>query len=503
LDDSEKWVGLEFEETTGEGNRGRMMEKGNCQEALSTDPVSSWKHQSVLILNQTSGPCAGKCDALFGLLQRSLAVRCREEPCSHYFPDRVSSVPDLILLRLSGDAPAQKLVRSCKEKWPAVSILALLCARWDKLIPAASSVLINFDDFLTCPFQDSELLLRANRLLQTRQVARGTLRATEVRENLHFESLVGNSENFLKAVEKVPPLALSRVTVLISGETGTGKELFARAIHYQSPRHGKPFIPVNCGALPDHLFENELFGHVKGAFTDASSAEKGLIAEAEGGTLFLDEVDALSHAGQVKLLRFLQDGEYRPVGSARTVIADVRVIAATNTDLMKRVESKIFRDDLYYRLNFLSLAIPALRERIEDVVPLAAHFLDRYAKQDGREARIFSFGALEKLMAYSWPGNIRELESVITRSLTFSGATTLEPDDIELPSVNDEAISRARSLRDAKSRTVQAFERGYLAKLLAKYQGNVTHAAKAAGKERRTFQRLLRKHNLSRHSFTS
>jgi DNA-binding NtrC family response regulator len=314
---------------------------------------------------------------------------------------------------------------------------------------------------------------------------------------------VGESEAFLRVVEKISPLALSRAPVLISGETGTGKELFARAIHYQGPRRGKPFIPVNCGALPDHLFENELFGHVKGAFTDASSAEKGLIAEAEGGTLFLDEVDALSHAGQVKLLRFLQDGEYRPVGSARTVIADVRVIAATNTDLMKRVESKIFRDDLYYRLNFLSLAIPALRERIEDVVPLAAHFLDRYAKQDGREARIFSLGALEKLMAYSWPGNIRELESVITRSLTFSGATTLEPDDIELPSVNDEAISRARSLRDAKSRTVQAFERGYLTKLLARYQGNVTHAAKAAGKERRTFQRLLRKHNLSRHSFIS
>jgi DNA-binding NtrC family response regulator len=364
-----------------------------------------------------------------------------------------------------------------------------------------SSVLTNVDDFLSCPFQDSELFLRVKRLLQTKRATNGSLRATEAKEDLHFESLVGRSEDFLKAVEKVSPLALSRVTVLISGETGTGKELFARAIHYQSPRHGKPFIPVNCGALPDHLFENELFGHVKGAFTDASSAEKGLIAEAEGGTLFLDEVDALSHAGQVKLLRFLQDGEYRPVGSARTIIADVRVIAATNTDLIKRVESKIFRDDLYYRLNFLSLAIPALRERIEDVVPLAAHFLDRYAKQDGREARVFSFGALEKLMAYSWPGNIRELESVITRSLTFSGAPTLEADDIELPSASDEVIPRARSLRDAKSKTVQAFERGYLAKLLATYQGNVTHAAKAAGKERRTFQRLLRKHNLSRHSF--
>jgi DNA-binding NtrC family response regulator len=262
-------------------------------------------------------------------------------------------------------------------------------------------------------------------------------------------------------------------------------------------------VPFNSGALPDHIIENELFGHAKGAFTDASSAENGLIAEAEGGTLFLDEVDALSHAGQVKLLRFLQDGEYRPVGSSRTVNADVRVIAATNTDLAKRVKLKLFREDLFYRLNCLSLAIPPLRERLEDVAPLAAHFLERYAMQDGRPPRALSSHALEKLLAYSWPGNIRELESVITRSLTFSGAAILEPADIELPSVADEPLPRARSLRDAKSKTVQAFERGFLASLLAKYQGNVTHAAKAAGKERRAFQRLLKKHNLNRQSFTA
>jgi DNA-binding NtrC family response regulator len=191
------------------------------------------------------------------------------------------------------------------------------------------------------------------------------------------------------------------------------------------------------------------------------------------------------------------------VGSARAAMADVRVIAATNTDLLKRVQSGLFRDDLYYRLNFLSLAIPPLRERIEDVLPLAAHFVQRYAKQDDPTPRVFSSEALEKLMGYSWPGNIRELESVITRSLTFSRATLLRPSDIELPSVDHEANSRAHSLRDAKSRTVLAFERGYLAKLLATYRGNVTHAAKAAGKERRTFQRLMRKHNLRRDSFIS
>lgn len=481
-----------------------MMQTDYWRGQLANSQIPSYKNQSVLILNQSSAACvADKCDSLLPILQRSLAVKCIQEQSGSRLPDRLSSVPDLILLRPSISEAAQELIQSCKGKWPRVSILALLCARWDKLLPDLSSVLTNVDDFLSCPFQDSELFLRVKRLLQTNRVTNGSLRAEGIKENSRLESLVGESENFLRAVEKISPLALSRATVLISGETGTGKELFARAIHYQGPRRGKPFIPVNCGALPDHLFENELFGHVKGAFTDASSAEKGLIAEAGGGTLFLDEVDALSHAGQVKLLRFLQDGEYRPVGSARTVITDVRVIAATNTDLMKRVESKLFRDDLYYRLNFLSLAIPALRERIEDVVPLAVHFLDRYAKQDGQEPRVLSSRALEKLMAYWWPGNIRELESVITRSLTFSGAANLEADDLELPSASDEVIPRARSLRDAKSRTVQAFERGYLASLLATYQGNVTHAAKAAGKERRTFQRLLRKHNLSRHSFIS
>jgi two-component system response regulator AtoC len=258
---------------------------------------------------------------------------------------------------------------------------------------------------------------------------------------------------------------------------------------------------VNCGALPDHLFENELFGHAKGAFTDASSAEKGLIAEAEGGTLFLDEIDTLSHAGQVKLLRFLQDGEYRPVGSAPSVHADVRIIAATNTDLLQRIEGKQFREDLYYRLNALSLHVPSLRERIEDVVPLTAHFLERYAREQGNEAHGISRAAIDKLMGYTWPGNVRELESVIKRALTFARSPELQTEDIELPLAPGPASGPTESLREAKNKAILTFERRYVASLLVRYRGNVTHAAKAAGKERRSFQRLLRKHNLHRQSF--
>ncbi|HEX6767840.1 MAG TPA: sigma-54 dependent transcriptional regulator, partial [Candidatus Binatia bacterium] len=270
-----------------------------------------------------------------------------------------------------------------------------------------------------------------------------------------------------------------------------------------SRRQRYPFIPVNCAALPDHLFENELFGHMKGAYTDASSAGKGLIAEAEGGTLVLDEVDTLSLVAQAKLLRFLQDGEYRPVGSARSVKANVRVIASTNADLQKRVETGQFREDLYYRLNSLALSLPSLRERIEDVAPLTAHFLERFAKEKGRPAAVLSPSAMDKLTAYAWPGNVRELESVMIRALTFSRAPILTSDDIQLPAVADNATRASRSLREAKSKTIENFERRYLANLLIQHQGNVTHAAKAAGKERRSFQRLLRKHHLDRQSFIS
>ncbi len=290
-------------------------------------------------------------------------------------------------------------------------------------------------------------------------------------EALHFGALVGESESFVRAIKNIPPLAQSDATVLICGETGTGKELFARAIHYHSPRRNKPFIPVNCAALPDHLFENELFGHVKGAFTDANSSEKGLIAEAEGGTLILDEVDTLSPAAQAKLLRFLQNGEYRPLGSSRSVTANVRIIAATNADLFDRVKAKLFREDLYYRLNALSLIIPPLRERIEDIVHLSNHFLTQYARERNTERRSISSDALRKLMAYEWPGNVRELEGVILRALILTTSSTLQPEDINLPQQSPMPAQENTLLRQAKTNMIQNFELSYLTNLLASTTG--------------------------------
>src|SRR5206468_2487802 len=222
-------------------------------------------------------------------------------------------------------------------------------------------------------------------------------------EPLQIESMVGQSSAFREAVAKISLLAHCDFTVLLSGDTGTGKELFARAIHYHSPRKDRPFIPVNCGAMPDQLVENELFGHTKGAFTDASTSQGGLLSEAEGGTLFLDEIDTLSLSAQTKLLRFLQDREFRPLGSAKSKSANVRIIAATNTDLREQVNRRTFRGDLYHRLNILFLHLPPLVERLGDIPLLAMHFVCRYRSQCARENLHLSLGALLKLSAYTWP----------------------------------------------------------------------------------------------------
>jgi DNA-binding NtrC family response regulator len=455
-----------------------------------------------LLLNPSSSRCAtNSCGSVIDALRDEFDLDHIHESNGRFLPGYFSFVPDIVLVRLPGGFEAQEIIASCRKAWRDTSVLALVCPAIERMTKDFSALLRLVDDFLSCPFQNRELFIRVRRILLLKRADGGSTLQGRFKETRHAVPIVGESPGFVAIVEKISRLAECRDTVLISGETGTGKEVFSRAIHYQSARHGKPFVPVNCGALPDHLFENELFGHAKGAFTDASSAQKGLIAEAEGGTLFLDEIDTLSHAGQVKLLRFLQDGEYRPVGSARSAHADVRVIAATNSDLLRRVEEKQFREDLYYRLNALSLCIPSLRDRIEDVVPLTAHFLERYAIERGNDVRTISPEAIDKLMGYAWPGNVRELESVVTRALTFARAPELQTADIELPRAPGFAAAPTESLRDAKNQAIVTFERRYVASLLARYRGNVTHAAKAAGTERRSFQRLLRKHNLDRHSF--
>jgi DNA-binding NtrC family response regulator len=404
--------------------------------------------------------------------------------------------PDLILPRFLLKDWSIESFKLWKRKWASAKTFAVICdqtLKHERQIPTA---LIDVDDFLVCPFQENEFLLRLKRLLKGQR----TKKPESARE---LDLLVGESDTFMEVLRKVHLFAQSKAPVVISGETGVGKELLARAIHYQSVRKSNPFIPVNCGALPDELFENELFGHLKGAYTNASSNETGLIAEAEGGTLLLDEVDALSPAAQIKLLRFLQSGEYRPLGSSRPVVADVRVIAATNTDLNRCIELKLFREDLHFRLNVLSLSIPALRDRGSDILHLASHFLAVYSKEYQRLTPQLSEDALQKLLNYSWPGNVRELEGVIQRAIVLQKSQVLTPDDLELPKANDRQLRKSELFRLEKSVAIEQFERDFVARLLALHNGNISRAAKSAGKDRRSFQRLVNKYNIDRTTFKS
>jgi DNA-binding NtrC family response regulator len=350
-------------------------------------------------------------------------------------------------------------------------------------------------DFITLPLQATAMLPRIWRLLE--QTLQGAMLTQRLKEHLGLQQLVGESPTFLAVIEKIPLIAQCDAGVLISGETGTGKEMCARAIHYLSPRTRKPFVPVNCGAIPVELVENELFGHERGAFTSAATSQPGLIQESDGGTLFLDEIDSLSLSAQVKLLRFLQEKEFRPLGSTKVHAADVRVIAATNTDVEKAVRDSKLRQDLYYRLNVIPLVLPALRERREDIPLLARHFLAKYAVEFNKPVQDCSAEALQALMLYEWPGNVRELEHMMERAVALSGQEIIRKADILLPG----ATTHPASFQAAKAKVITQFERAYIQGLLHTYQGNITKAAQAAQKNRRAFWQLMRKHRIDAQSF--
>lgn len=316
--------------------------------------------------------------------------------------------------------------------------------------------------------------------------------------------LAGNSAALRKVQAAIGKLARLDVTVLIEGETGTGKELAARAIHYEGARRDKPFIPINCGAFPDSLIESELFGHAKGAFTDARSDQPGLIEIAAGGTIFLDEVDALSPKAQVALLRFLQDSCYRPVGGRVERRSDVRVLAASNADLDKLTDQGQFRLDLLFRLRIMNLHLPPLRERDGDAVLLANLFLDRCRSEHACQVRQLDSASCAWFDRYHWPGNVRELQSLIYRQALMSDDEVLrleQPDRL----ADERRLNLDRRLPGfdgtnfcvAKARALENFERAYLLGLMAQAKGNVSQAARLAGKERRALGKLLKKHGLS------
>ncbi len=318
--------------------------------------------------------------------------------------------------------------------------------------------------------------------------------------------LAGKSAAFLAVLELTRRFAACDATVLIQGETGTGKELVARAIHYQGERRTYPFIPVNCGALPDTLVENELFGHARGAFTDAREARGGLIAEAQGGTLFLDEVEALTPKVQVTLLRFLQDFEYRPVGGAPVRNANVRIIAASNANLHALQRDQHFRQDLLFRLNVLTIDLPPLRERQNDVVLLAEVFLKRLAEQYRKPPKRLHDSAQTRLTHYGWPGNVRELENLMHREFLMSDGEVVYLRSLPAPPACNageiaEAPMTAYRFQDAKASAIARFERDYICELLSRTHGNISQAARISGKERSRLGKLVKKYGLERMAY--
>ena len=315
--------------------------------------------------------------------------------------------------------------------------------------------------------------------------------------------LVGRSSIHRGILERLAKFACSDAEILITGPTGVGKELYARYVHRQSPRAKFDFVPVNCGAIPDSLLENELFGHVGGAFTGALPQSQGLAMSAEGGTLFLDEIDSLTLPGQVKLLRFIQEKEYRRLGESRTRKANVRFIAATNVDLVSAVHAGRFREDLFFRLRVIPIEVPALWKRPEDIRPIFEEYMRHYGELYSLPLAALSDGAWERVQSYSWPGNVRELENCVQYLTCLQLDHLVQADELPLLSTEEEEGTTpvtpehaSASFQESKRELVNLFEREYLEDALRKSKGNIAEAARASGKARRAFFELMRKHGV-------
>ena len=385
--------------------------------------------------------------------------------------------------------------------WPLTSTLGLFCTADQTVNEILAGLQSGLDDYITCPITSTNLIPRLHRLCTT--LPKHAIQTAEPYSPSHTISsiMVGQSPPFTAILMKIPRLATTDVTVLISGETGTGKELVARAIHYRSARRGHPFISLNCSAVPDILFENELFGHMQGAYTDARQSEPGLIEEAEGGTLFLDEIDSLSRSAQSKLLRFIQHREYRPLGSSRTRYANVRLLAATNADLRQRIRTGDFREDLFHRINIMNVALPPLRERASDIPLLVQHLLQQYQTDWEGEKRRLTPEAMALLLRYDWPGNIRELESVLYRAALQTADAVIPAEALDLPIAVSNQAAAGLTLKQAKQRAAEACEKSYVVCLLTNTNGNISQAARQANLDRRALQRLLHKYRVDRHAF--
>jgi DNA-binding NtrC family response regulator len=390
-------------------------------------------------------------------------------------------VTDLVMDEIDG----LTVLREAQRLQPRARVV--LMTAFASLETAIAALRQGAYDYLSKPFKMAEVAIAVRRALEDQRLREENRRLREeVGRQYAVTNLLGRSRAMQNVFDQIAAVAGSEATVLLMGESGSGKELAARAIHWNGPRRARPLIAVNCAAIPDMLLESELFGHERGAFTGAERRRRGLFAEASGGTLFLDEIADMSLALQAKLLRALQDKTVRPVGGNEETRLDVRVISATNRDLASRVSSGTFREDLYYRLAVIPIRLPSLRERRDDIPLLAEHFLRRAAARLGKSALRFSDEAMDWLVKQPWPGNVRQLENVVERAATLTKEATITPADL----TTDFGVPGATG--DRARPTLGEIEKQYIDRVLAETQGDKNAAARILGVSVRTLQRMFR-----------
>ena len=391
-----------------------------------------------------------------------------------------------------------EVLQRIKESHPAVEVV--MVTGLSQIDTAVRSMKLGAFDYLPKPFDPDELRLVVDRALERRSMM---LEPDQSDRRYAFDNIVGASPAMQAVYRLVAKCAPTNSTVLVTGESGTGKELIARAIHYNSLRRDKPIVTVDCMSLSENLLESELFGHVKGAFTGAVAAKRGLLEIAEGGTVFLDEIGNIPMAIQAKLLRVIQEREFRAVGDTRTKDANIRLIAATNKDLRAMVAQGTFRDDLFYRVNIFPIRVPALRERREDIPALAFHFLRTASEELGKRVTHISDGALALLVNHEWPGNVRELENTVSRAVILATDSVVRKahldtlfdgtEDTSAPLTSEELKQRKK---DARSQCVEGLERSFVVEALKRNGWNVTRSAAETGMLRANFQALMKKHGI-------
>ena len=397
-----------------------------------------------------------------------------------------------------------EVLRRGKEAHPDIDVIMI--TGLSDIETAVRSMKLGALDYLPKPFDPDELKMVVARALERRRLLQENLNLkSEVSSKYRMENIIGASPRMQEVYRLIAKCAPTNSTVLLTGESGTGKELVARAIHYNSLRKDKPFVPVDCNALSENLLESELFGHVKGAFTGAVAAKRGMFEVARGGTLFLDEIGNISLSTQAKLLRVIQEREFRAVGDTRTQEADIRMIAATNKDLKAMVADGSFREDLYYRIDIFPVRVPPLRERQDDIPGLAYHFLKVFSKELDKKITGFSEGAMQALVNYHWPGNVRELENAVHRAVILANEDVIRQAhlgniigevptlDIEVPRTGDEL---KRIKKAAREKSVEDIEKLFVLEALKRNAWNVTRSAEETGMQRTNFQALMKKHNI-------